>query len=62
MPAIFYLSLPPVEVAAATNRLTQPEQSRAVEPHPFDDSDRSRDVVATGPSPPAAPAPSAAAA
>ena len=37
MPAIFYLSLPPVEVAAATNRLAQPEQSRAVEPHPFDE-------------------------
>ena len=37
MPAIFYLSLPPVETATATSRLSQPETSHAAEPHPFDD-------------------------
>jgi len=36
MPAIFYLSLPPVEIAAAANRLSQPETPQAAEPHPFD--------------------------
>ena len=37
MPAIFYLSLPPVETATATNRFSQPDTSHAAEPHPFDD-------------------------
>jgi hypothetical protein len=37
MPAIFYLSLPPVETSTTVSRLSQPETSHAAEPHPFDE-------------------------
>ena len=53
MPAIFYLSLPPVETATATNRFSQPDVSRAAEPHPFDDA-IDRVTAATGPQAPGA--------
>jgi hypothetical protein len=50
MPAIFYLSLPPVEIAAAASRLSQAETPQAAEPHPFDDV-IDRVASANGPQP-----------